>query len=48
LPERAGEAAAIQVQYPGGIYRTFEGVYANPLFVVYELPSYTPVPAGSQ
>jgi SAM-dependent methyltransferase/4-amino-4-deoxy-L-arabinose transferase-like glycosyltransferase len=48
LPERAGEAAAIQTQYPGGIFRTFEGVYSNPLFLAYEVPSYAPVPAGSQ
>jgi 4-amino-4-deoxy-L-arabinose transferase-like glycosyltransferase len=40
LPERAGEAAAIQSQYPIGIVRTFEGVYANPLFLVYEVPDF--------
>lgn len=48
LPERAGEAAALQSQYPGGVFRTFEGAYANPLFLSYEVPAYTPAPAGSQ
>ncbi len=38
VPERAGEMSAIQEQYPGGEFLTFEGSFANPLFLAYRLP----------
>jgi 4-amino-4-deoxy-L-arabinose transferase-like glycosyltransferase/SAM-dependent methyltransferase len=37
LPERFGEAAAVQSQLPGGELHTFSGFHADPLFHVYEV-----------
>ena len=37
LPERFGEATAVQSQFPGGELRTVSGFHADPLFHVYEL-----------
>ena len=37
LPERFGEAAAVQSQFPGGQLHTFSGFHADPLFHVYEV-----------
>lgn len=37
LPEREGELAAIEAQYPGGTLRRFDGYYAQPLFLAYEV-----------
>jgi hypothetical protein len=38
VPERGGELAAIQEQFPGGEFLTFEGIFADPLFLAYKLP----------
>jgi hypothetical protein len=37
LPERFGEAAAVQSEFPGGELKTFTGFHADPLFYAYEL-----------
>jgi 4-amino-4-deoxy-L-arabinose transferase-like glycosyltransferase/SAM-dependent methyltransferase len=37
LPQREVELAAIQTQYPGGSRQQFDGFYATPLFITYEV-----------
>ncbi|MCC6607721.1 MAG: glycosyltransferase family 39 protein [Anaerolineae bacterium] len=37
LPQREVELAAIQNQYPGGSRQAFDGYYATPLFITYEV-----------
>jgi 4-amino-4-deoxy-L-arabinose transferase-like glycosyltransferase len=41
LPERLGEAQAIQEQFPGGQLQAFAGFHADPLFYAYEV---SPIP----
>ncbi|MCA9939356.1 MAG: hypothetical protein KC418_11970 [Anaerolineales bacterium] len=36
VPERSLEIQEVEARFPGGTLRTFEGVYANPLFYAYE------------
>lgn len=37
LPQREGELAAIQNEFPGGTRHQFDGFYATPLFITYEV-----------
>jgi hypothetical protein len=37
LPERQGELAVVQQQFPNGRLQTFSGYYSDPLFLAYEV-----------